>query len=112
VQPHPHLRPRNGDPQPTTAVELLFDLVYAFAITQVSHLLIARLNPGGVGHAAFLLWVVWWAWVYTTWMVNWFEPGSGPVRLIVVLTALASLLMAAAIPTAFTSHSLLFAAPT
>ncbi len=52
---------------------------------------------------------MWWAWVYTTWMVNWFEPGSGPVRLVVVIAALASLLMAAAIPTAFTSHSLLFA---
>ena len=109
MEPNPHLRPRNGDPQPTTAVELLFDLVYAFAITQVSHLLIGSLNPGGAGRAAFLLWVVWWAWVYTTWMVNWFDPGSGPVRLVVVLAALASLLMAAAIPTAFTVDSLLFA---
>ncbi len=109
MEPHSHLRPRNGDPQPTTAVELLFDLVYAFAITQVSHVLIGKLDPGGAGRAAFLLWVVWWAWVYTTWMVNWFDPGSGPVRLVVVFAALASLLMAAAIPTAFTSHSLLFA---
>ena len=110
MEPHPHLRPRNGDPQPTTAVELLFDLVYAFALTQVSHLLIRSLDLGGAGRAAFLLWVVWWAWVYTTWMVNWFDPGSGPVRLVVVLAALASLLMAAAIPTAFAGDSLLFAA--
>jgi low temperature requirement protein LtrA len=43
-------------------------------------------------------------------MVNWFEPASGPVRLIVVLGALTSLLMAAAIPTAFTATPLLFAA--
>jgi low temperature requirement protein LtrA len=110
MEPSRHLRPRNGDPQPTTAVELLFDLVYAFAITQISHLIIGRLTYTGVAHAALLLWVVWWAWIYTTWMVNWFEPASSPVRLIVVLGALASLLMAAAIPTAFTATPLLFAA--
>ena len=109
-QPSRHLRPRNGDAQPTTAVELLFDLVYAFAVTQISHLIIGRLTATGVAHAALLLWVVWWAWIYTTWMVNWFEPASSPVRLIVVLGALTSLLMAAAIPTAFTASPLLFAA--
>lgn len=108
-EPHPHLRPRDGTPQPTTAVELLFDLVYAFAVTQVSHLLIGDLSLAGAGHAAFLLVVVWWAWIYTTWMVNWFDPASSKVRLVVVVAALASLLMAAAIPTAFTIHPILFA---
>ena len=110
MQPSRHLRPRDGNPQPTTAVELLFDLVYAFAVTQISHLLIAHLTFTGAAHAALLLWVVWWAWIYTTWMVNWFEPASGPVRLVVVVCALASLLMATAIPTAFTTTPLLFAA--
>jgi low temperature requirement protein LtrA len=80
-EPHPHLRPRDGTPQPTTAVELLFDLVYAFAVTQVSHLLIGDLSLAGAGHAAFLLVFVWWAWIYTTWMVNWFDPASSKVRL-------------------------------
>ena len=107
--PSPHLRPRDGSEQPTTAVELLFDLVYAFAVTQLSHLLIHNLSFAGAGHAAFLLVVVWWAWIYTTWMVNWFDPASSRVRLVVVLVALASLLMAAAIPTAFTLNPVLFA---
>lgn len=108
-EPHPHLRPRDGTPQLTTAVELLFDLVYAFAVTQVSHLLIGDLTLAGAGHAGFLLVVVWWAWIYTTWMVNWFDPASSNVRLVVVVGALASLLMAAAIPSAFTTHPILFA---
>jgi low temperature requirement protein LtrA len=103
-----HLRPRDGTPQPTTAVELLFDLVYAFAVTQISHLLIDDLTLSGAGHAAFLLFVVWWAWIYTTWMVNWFDPSSSRVRLVVLAAALASLLMAAAIPTAFTTNAVLF----
>ena len=53
--------------------------------------------------------VVWWAWIYATWMVNWFDPGSTKVRLIVAGVALTSLLMSAAIPTAFGSEAWLFA---
>jgi low temperature requirement protein LtrA len=53
--------------------------------------------------------VVWWAWIYTTWMVNWFDPASGAVRLVIVGAALASLLMSAAIPSAFGTGALLFA---
>ncbi len=105
-----HLRPRGGEEQQTTAVELLFDLVYVFAITQLSHLVIAHLDLTGTAQAVFLLWVVWWAWIYTTWMVNWFDPRSGKVRLVLIGCTLASLLMAAAIPTAFGGNALLFAA--
>ncbi len=105
----PHLRPRDGQEQPTTSVELLFDLVYVFAVTQLSHLLIGDLTPAGAGRAAFLLLVVWWAWIYTTWMVNWFDPGSAKVRLVLIACTLASLLMSAAIPTAFGENALLFA---
>lgn len=104
-----HLRPRDGREQTTTVVELLFDLVYVFAVTQLSHLLIGDLSWAGAGRTAFLLLVVWWAWIYTTWMVNWFDPASTPVRLVLVLVALASLLMAAALPGAFGDHAALFA---
>jgi low temperature requirement protein LtrA len=104
-----HLRPRDGSEQQTTAVELLFDLVYVFAVTQLSELLIGHLTWAGAGHTAFLLLVVWWAWIYTTWMVNWFDPTSGKVRLVLVLAGLASLLMAASIPKAFGSQAPLFA---
>ena len=104
-----HLRARDGGAQQTTAVELLFDLVYVFAVTQLSHLLIGRLDWGGAGRTLFLLVVVWWAWIYTTWMVNWFDPASGAVRLVLVAGALASLLLAAAIPRALGADGLLFA---
>ena len=66
--------------QPTTTVELFFDLVYVFAVTQLSHQIIDDLSVAGVARAAFLLLVVWWAWIYTTWMANWFDPGSSAVR--------------------------------
>jgi low temperature requirement protein LtrA len=105
-----HLRPRDGSRQETTPSELFFDLVYVFAVTQISHLVIdADLSRASIAQAAFLLLVVWWAWIYTTWMVNWFDPGSAKVRLIVACVALTSLLMSAAIPTAFGSEAWLFA---
>jgi low temperature requirement protein LtrA len=100
-----HLRPRvEGATQPTTTVELFFDLVYVFAVTQLSHLILDDLTVGGVASALFLLLVVWWAWIYTTWMVNWFNPASPAVR--AVLTGA----MAAAIPEALGDRGLLFAA--
>src|SRR5947209_18589648 len=109
--PSPHLRARDGSKQPTTAVELLFDLVYVFAVTQLSHLVLRdSLSLASVARAAFLLLVVWWAWIYTTWMVNWFDPRSAAVRFVLLMVSLASLLMAAALPNAFNGQARLFAA--
>ena len=76
-----HLRPRDGTEQAITAVELFFDLVYVFAVTQLSHLLLGDLELGGRRAHGVPAAGVWWAWIYTTWMVNWFDPGSTPVRL-------------------------------
>jgi low temperature requirement protein LtrA len=105
-----HLRPRDGTEQPTTPAELLFDLVYVIAVTQLSHLVIGhRESLESVAQASFLLLVVWWAWIYTTWMVNWFDPASGAVRLVLLLCGLASLIMSVALPRAFGEHALLFA---
>jgi low temperature requirement protein LtrA len=104
-----HLRPRDGSAQPITSVELFFDLVYVFAVTQLSHLILDDLSASGMARAAFLLIVVWWAWIYTTWMVNWFDPVSVHVRAVLVGVMLASLLMAAALPEALAEHGVLFA---
>ena len=106
-----HLRVREeAGSERTTNVELFFDLVYVFAITQLSHLILGDLSVEGVARAVFLLVVVWWAWIYTTWMANWFDPGSPAVGAVLTGVMLASLLMAAALPEAFGEHGLLFAA--
>jgi low temperature requirement protein LtrA len=106
-----HLRPRGaGARQPTTTLELFFDLVYVFAVTQLSHQILDDLTIAGVARAAFLLLIVWWAWIYTTWMVNWFDPASTAVRGVLTAVMLGSLLMAAAVPEAFGEQGMLFAA--
>jgi low temperature requirement protein LtrA len=104
------LRGRGGGAQPVTTAELSFDLVYVFAVTQLSGLILHDLSVGGMVHATFLLVVVWWAWIYTTWMANWFDPASPAVLAVFAAATLASLLMAAALPEAFGDRGLLFAA--
>jgi low temperature requirement protein LtrA len=94
--------------QHASTLELFYDLVFVFAITQVSHLLLHRLTSEGAGQSALVLLVVWWSWNYTTWVTNELDPESIVVRLLIALM-LASLLMAIAIPEAFGDKALLFA---
>jgi len=95
--------------QKVTTLELFYDLVFVFSVTQVSHLLLGHLDWEGAGQAALVLLVVWWSWNYTTWVTNELDPESGVVRLLMVALMLASLLMAVAIPEAFGDRALLFA---
>lgn len=92
-----------------SSLELFFDLVFVFAITQVSHLLLDQMSWEGAGKAALALLVVWWAWNYTTWVTNELDPESTVVRLLLIGLMLASLLMAIAIPESFGDRALLFA---
>src|SRR3954465_14569570 len=108
--PSASLRREEGIEQRTTSLELFYDLVFVFAVTQVSHLLLGHLSWDGAGRAAFVLLVVWWSWNYTTWVTNELDPDSVIVRLLLIGLMLASLLMAIAIPHAFGDDALLFAA--
>jgi low temperature requirement protein LtrA len=98
-----------GEAQRATTLELFYDLVFVFAITQVSHLLLEHLSWEGAGQAALVLLAVWWSWNYTTWVTNELDPESQVVRLLLIALMLASLLMAIAIPEAFGDKALLFA---
>jgi low temperature requirement protein LtrA len=105
----PYVRRGEGERR-ATYFELFFDLVYVFGVTQLSHHLLGDLTWTGAAETAFLLLVVYWAWNYTTWMTNWFDPDVTAVRLVLAFVMLASLLMAVAIPQAFGDHAPLFVA--
>ena len=104
------MRQRAGEEQRATFLELFFDLVFVFAVTQLSHYLLQHLTVPGAAKTLLMLLVVWWAWIYTTWMANWFDPDSVPVRVVLLVGAFASLVMAIAIPQAFGARALPFAA--
>ncbi|MCB2061176.1 MAG: low temperature requirement protein A [Novosphingobium sp.] len=90
-------------------VELFFDLVYVFAITQLSHSLLEHLTMLGALETLVLFLAVWWAWIYTTWATNWLDPERGPVRLVIATVMLASLVLSSALPHAFGAGGLTFA---
>ena len=98
------MRDRAGQ-QRVTNIELFFDLVFVFAVTQLSHFLLAGPGHGGSARTAFLaallLTMVWMLWSYTTWLTNWLDPERIAVRLLLLALALISLASSAAIPTAF-----------
>jgi low temperature requirement protein LtrA len=102
------LRRQAGVEQRTTSLELFYDLVFVFAVTQVSHLLLTHLSWEGAGQAAIVLLVVWWSWNYTTWVTNQLDPDSLLVRSLLIALMLATLVMAIAIPQAFGDEALLF----
>jgi low temperature requirement protein LtrA len=102
------LRSREGHTR-VTFVELFFDLVFVFAVTQLSHTLLEHLTFAGMLQTAFLLLAVWWVWVYTCWFTNWVDPDKPSVRMLMFALMLAGLLLAAAIPHAFGHEGLLFA---
>jgi low temperature requirement protein LtrA len=93
-----------------TTTELFFDLVYVFAITQLSHLLLEHLTARGALETAMLLAAVWWAWNYTAWAANWVDPDQPLVRTLMLALMLLSLIMSAAIPEAFRERGMEFAA--
>jgi low temperature requirement protein LtrA len=105
----PLLRARDGGEQPVTPLELFFDLVFVFAVTQLSHRLLEHLTVGGALETLLLLVAVWRAWVDTTWVTNWFDPERTPMRLLLISLMLVSLLMSVAIPEAFGERGLMFA---
>lgn len=106
---HPLLRVRDGHEAKVTYTELFFDLVYVFAVTQVSHFLLGNLSVLGAVQTLLLWFAVWLGWQYTCWMTNWFNPDTRPIRLLLFGLMLMGLLMAAALPEAFASRGLIFA---
>ena len=102
-------RGADGVSQRASSLELFYDLVFVFAITQVSHLLLEHPTWTGVLQSLIVLCAVYWSWNYTTWTTNELDTETVPVRLLLLGLMLVSLLMSVAIPQAFETHALLFA---
>src|ERR1700743_3773101 len=93
-------------PSRVTNAELFFDLVFVYAVTQLSHSLLGNFTPSGVVQNTMLFLAVWWAWVYTAWITNWLDPERTPVRILLFLLMLGGLVLSTSIPTAFEGRGL------
>jgi Predicted membrane protein len=106
---HSLLRARDGHGASVSFSELLFDLIYVFAVTQLSHYLLHHLTLLGALQTLVLWFAVWLAWQYTAWVTNWFDPDTRPIRLLLFAIMLLGLFAAAALPDAFGERGMVFA---
>jgi low temperature requirement protein LtrA len=104
------LRNRDGAHASVGFVELFFDLVFVFAVTQLSHTLLEHLTWLGALQAALLLGALWWAWIDTSWITNWLDPERPQVRIMLFALMGAGLVMSTSLPEAFGDKGLVFAA--
>src|SRR6478752_9366390 len=97
-----------GTEREVSPLELFFDLVYVFAIGQLSHHLVEHVDLRTGAETLVLALAVVYAWYMTAWGANWLEPDRLPVRLLLVGLMFASLLMSVAIADAFGERAWLF----
>jgi low temperature requirement protein LtrA len=97
-----------GAEREVAPLELLFDLVFVFAIGQLSHHLVAHIDLRTGAETVIMALAVFYAWYMTAWGANWLEPDRLPVRALLVGLMFASLLMSVAIGDAFDDRAWLF----
>ncbi|WP_166783887.1 low temperature requirement protein A [Cryobacterium sp. Hz9] len=92
-----------------TYIELFFDLIFVFALTQLSRYLYANQSWVGALEWIILVLALWWVWVYTTWVTNWLDPAMLPVRGVVIGLSLVGLVVSTSIYDSFDDQGLVFA---
>jgi low temperature requirement protein LtrA len=89
-------------------VELFFDLVFVFAVTQLSHAIILHPNLQGFLQAGILFVAIWWVWVETAWVTNWLDVRHIPVRLLLFFLMGVALVATISLPAAFGARGMTF----
>jgi low temperature requirement protein LtrA len=92
------------------SVELFFDLVFVFAVTQLSHIIILHPDLNGFLQAGLLFVAVWWVWVETAWVTNWLDVRNIEVRLLLFFLMGVALVMTISLPDALGARAAIFVA--
>jgi low temperature requirement protein LtrA len=95
--------------QRVTPLELFFDLVFVFALTQVTGLLADQPTWEGLGRGLLMLAALWWAWAAYAWLTNTIDPDENVARLTVFAVMAAMLVASLAVPNAFGEEGVVFA---
>jgi len=94
-----------------TPLELFFDLVFAFAISQLSHHLLTELTWRGTAEVLVMLFAIFGTWLTTSWSATVFRADQSRTRWLIFVVMLLSLFMNASITRAFTSSGWAFVVP-
>lgn len=107
---HPHwLRKENTDQTKASFPELFFDLVFVFALIQLSETLSDDFSFGIAVEAVLFIFALWWVWIHTTWVMDLLDTEIEPVRLLLFTLMFCGIVMAIALPEAFKGMGLVFA---
>jgi low temperature requirement protein LtrA len=90
-------------------LELFFDLVFVFALTQVTALMSEKPTWSGLGEGMLVLSALWWAWAAYAWLTNYVAAEEDRERLLILAVMGAFLIAALAVPQAFGDDALVFA---
>jgi low temperature requirement protein LtrA len=92
-----------------TPLELFFDLVFVFALTQVTGFISDDPTWSGLVKGLLVLGVLWWAWAAYAWLTNTINPDEGEIRLAMFGAMGAMLIASLAVPDVFGDDAFLFA---
>jgi low temperature requirement protein LtrA len=95
--------------QRVSPIELFFDLIFAFAFTQVTTLWLEHATWGGLGQGLVILALLWWVWASYAWLTNTADAQASIVWAVLLFATACLFVAALAAPTAFTRHGVLFA---
>jgi low temperature requirement protein LtrA len=98
-----------SDERRTSPVELLWDLVFVFAVTQVTTLLARDLTWAGFGRAMLALALIWWAWSAFVWAANAADERSLTMRASLLGSMVLIFVTGVAVPHAFGDEGWIFA---
>jgi low temperature requirement protein LtrA len=87
--------------QGATFIELFFDLVFVFAVTQVTHYAAHHLDLQGLARSAVVFWLIWWGWTQFTWALNAANTDHHEVRVGTLVSTAVAFAMAASVEQAF-----------
>ncbi len=99
------------DEQGVSFIELFFDLVFVFAVTQVTVLTVEHLTLSGVARTVLLFWLIWWAWTQFTWTLNPADTNVTSVRAVTLVATATAFVMASSVTRAFGDEAMWFVAP-
>jgi low temperature requirement protein LtrA len=97
------------DEKRVSPLELFFDLVFVFALTQVTQAMSDDPSWTGLGRAMLVLGLLWWAWAAYAWLTNYIDADADRERLLMFGVMGAFLVAALAVPGAFEDDALVFA---
>ncbi|MFI9208229.1 low temperature requirement protein A [Streptomyces sp. NPDC053253] len=90
-----------ADDHKVTPAELFFDLVFVYAITQVTALMAAHPTPVRVVGGMVVLALLWWCWCCFAWLGNVVRADSGGVFAVLVTVMAVVLIVSLAVPDVF-----------